>query len=247
METNSTRQSEALIGVNEQVFAQRKTYYLVKEVADFFGASIVLLLLLPLMIAVAVLIKMDSPGPIFYKQVRVGGRLVKTSSGDQWERFEFEFIKFRTMVNKADTSVHRAYVKALIKQDEDKMTELQGENSRVHKLTRDKRITRVGGFLRKYSLDELPQLVNVLRGEMSLVGPRPAMPYEVEDYKEWHYARFAAKGGITGLQQVTSRCTADFDAQVQLDITYIQQQSLNGDFVILLKTPLAVLRADGAC
>jgi lipopolysaccharide/colanic/teichoic acid biosynthesis glycosyltransferase len=146
----------------------------------------------------------------------------------------------------ADPSIHQAYVKALIENDEAKMTALQGAPTQPRKLVNDSRIIYPGRLLRKLSLDELPQLWNVLIGDMSMIGPRPAIPYEVELYKSWHLRRLEAQPGITGLQQVTARCTADFDQQVQLDIKYVDNQSLWLDLEIILKTPLAVISTKGA-
>jgi lipopolysaccharide/colanic/teichoic acid biosynthesis glycosyltransferase len=146
----------------------------------------------------------------------------------------------------ADPSIHQAFVKALIENDEAKMTALQGVPTQPRKLVNDSRITRPGKFLRKSSIDELPQLLNVILGDMSLIGPRPAIPYEVEMYKSWHFRRLEAQPGLTGLQQVTARCTADFDQQVRLDIEYIDNQSLWLDVKIIFKTPLAVISTTGA-
>ncbi len=230
----------------EQV-GKRMAYYRVKALFDGLFAFLILLFLLPFLAVIGIFIVLDSPGPIFFRQTRVGARLVKTADGLQWQRYDFQFIKFRSMAADADSTVHREYVTALIQNDQQRMAELQGDHSTVHKLTHDKRVTRLGHFLRKYSLDELPQFVNVLRGEMSVVGPRPALPYEVEMYRSWQLARLQARPGITGLQQVTARCTEDFDSQVRLDIQYIQQQSIWNDLVIMMKTPIAILRAEGAC
>jgi lipopolysaccharide/colanic/teichoic acid biosynthesis glycosyltransferase len=126
------------------------------------------------------------------------------------------------------------------------MDTIQGGKIEVRKLVHDSRIIGPGWFLRKSSLDELPQLWNVLRGEMSLVGPRPAIPYEVEMYEPWHLRRLEAQPGLTGLQQVTARCTADFDQQVHMDIEYIEKQSFWFDIKIILQTPLAVISTRGA-
>jgi lipopolysaccharide/colanic/teichoic acid biosynthesis glycosyltransferase len=151
------------------------------------------------------------------------------------------------MIHNADSKIHKAYVKALIEKDEVKMQAIQGGDNTIKKLIQDKRVTRLGHFLRKYSLDELPQFWNVLRGDISLVGPRPPLPYEVELYQPWHWKRFHAKGGITGLQQVCARCTIDFDSQVREDIHYIENQSFWLDMKLIIKTPIAMLRSKGAC
>jgi lipopolysaccharide/colanic/teichoic acid biosynthesis glycosyltransferase len=146
----------------------------------------------------------------------------------------------------ADPSIHRAYVKALIENDEKQMATIQGKEITTRKLVDDPRIIGPGKFLRKYSLDELPQFFNVLIGDMSVVGPRPAIPYEVEMFKSYHLQRLEAQPGITGLQQISSRCTVDFDQQIQKDIEYIKNQSLWLDLLIILKTPLAIILAKGA-
>ncbi|HQF62459.1 MAG TPA: sugar transferase [Anaerolineaceae bacterium] len=222
----------------------RQAYYLMKRCVDVLLSFIVLVLLLPILLVLALVIRLDSPGPVIYHQTRVGARRV----GGQWQRADFTFFKLRTMRQNTDASLHQAYVHALIQNNTAEMAALQGaEMGNVNKLVHDPRITRIGHFLRKYSIDELPQFFNVLRGDMSLVGPRPALPYEIPDYQPWMLERLQAPPGITGLQQITARCTADFASQVRLDIEYIHRQSLWLDFVILFKTPFAVLRAEGAC
>jgi lipopolysaccharide/colanic/teichoic acid biosynthesis glycosyltransferase len=213
---------------------------------DFSIAFILLMLLSPLMLLVAITIFIYSPGPIFFKQERVGAKRKLQSGHFSWKRVNFQCYKFRTMKIDADPSVHQAYVKALIENDEVQMTALQGAPTQPRKLVNDTRIIRPGKLLRKLSLDELPQLWNVLIGDMSLIGPRPAIPYEVEMYKPWHLQRLEAQPGITGLQQVTARCTTDFDQQVQLDVEYIENQSLWLDIKIILKTPLAIVSTTGA-
>jgi lipopolysaccharide/colanic/teichoic acid biosynthesis glycosyltransferase len=146
----------------------------------------------------------------------------------------------------SDSSLHQAYMKALIDNDQKKMDELQGQDTKIRKLIRDPRITRPGRILRKLSLDELPQFWNVLRGDMSLIGPRPAIPYEVELYKSWYLRRLEAQPGLSGLQQVAARSTFDFDHQMRLDIEYIENQSLWLDLKLILKTPLVVIATKGA-
>jgi lipopolysaccharide/colanic/teichoic acid biosynthesis glycosyltransferase len=221
-------------------------YYTVKRMMDFVIAFILLMLLSPLMLFVAIIIFIYSPGPILFKQERVGSRRQSDGGHSSWKRVNFQCYKFRTMKIDADPSVHQAYIKALIENDETQMTALQGAPTQPRKLVNDTRIIRPGKLLRKLSLDELPQLWNVLIGDMSLIGPRPAIPYEVEMYKQWHLRRLEAQPGITGLQQVTARCTTDFDQQVQLDIEYIDNQSLWLDMKIILKTPLAIISTTGA-
>ncbi len=227
-------------------FLQRQGYYWLKRILDFTIALFALILLLPLMALIALLIYIYSPGPVFFIQERVGARRKVENGQITWERGVFRCYKFRTMKLNADSTIHQAYIKALINNDEAAMTALQGAPTKPRKLVNDSRIIKPGKLLRKLSLDELPQFWNVLRGEMSLVGPRPAIPYEVEMYKPWHLQRFEAQPGITGLQQVTARCTADFDQQINLDIQYINNQSTWLDLKIIFKTPLAVIFAKGA-
>jgi len=211
------------------------------------------------------LIYISSPGPIFFVQERVGARRRYQKNGVFWEKVHFYCYKFRTMELNADPGIHQAYIKALIENDEIRMTALQNAPTRPskslseeqltalqnaptvpRKLVNDSRVIGPGKFIRKYSLDELPQLWNVLLGDMSLVGPRPAIPYEVEMYNPWHKQRLNAQPGITGLQQVVARCTIDFDSQVELDIEYIENQSFWLDLMIISKTPIAVVSAKGA-
>jgi len=224
----------------------RSAHYIVKRIMDFTLALILLVLLSPVMLLTAIAILIYSPGPILFKQERVGAIRQSRDGHFHWKRTTFPCYKFRTMKTDADPSIHQAYVRAVIENDEAQMSILQGAPTQPRKLVNDSRITRPGKFLRKSSLDELPQLWNVLLGDMSLVGPRPAIPYEVEMYKSWHLRRLEARPGLTGLQQVTARCTADFDQQVQLDIEYIDNQSLWLDVKIILKTPLAIISTTGA-
>jgi len=228
------------------VAKERTIYYAVKRILDFSLALVLLILLFPLMVLIALLIYVYSPGPVFFIQERVGAERQFNGKLSYWKRVNFRCIKFRTMKINADPAIHRAYVKALIENDEQRMAALQSQTTQVRKLVKDSRIIRPGIFLRKLSLDELPQLWNVLRGEMSLVGPRPAIPYEVDMYRSWHLKRLEAQPGITGLQQVTARSTADFDQQVRLDIEYIEKQSILFDLKIIIKTPLVIFSTKGA-
>jgi len=206
----------------------------IKRAIDIVGSSIALLLLAPVFIVIAVGIKLTSKGPILFKQQRLGryGAI-------------FTFLKFRSMSFQSDAKIHREYVRQLILA---KAADPQGEKSgEVYKLKDDPRVTRIGKFLRKTSLDELPQFLNVLKGEMSLVGPRPPIPYEVESYDIWHRRRFLeTKPGITGLWQVEGRSRVKFDDMVRLDLKYARIWSPWLDIKILLRTPKAVLRGDGA-
>jgi lipopolysaccharide/colanic/teichoic acid biosynthesis glycosyltransferase len=224
----------------------RKVYYIVKRVMDVSIALALLIILSPLLILICLAIAIYSPGPIFYLQERVGARRIVRGKSTYWKKETFYCYKFRTMAVNADNAIHQAYVQALIENDKEKMSALQGESTQIRKLVNDPRVTRPGKLLRKLSLDELPQFWNVLRGDMSVVGPRPAIPYEVEMYKPWHLRRLEAQPGITGLQQIIARSTADFDQQVQLDIDYIEHQSIWQDIIIILKTPFVILSTRGA-
>ncbi len=228
------------------VAARADGYYTIKRILDFVIALTVLVVFFPVMILIGLLIYIYSPGPILFVQERVGAVRHRDGMRTKWVRKDFKLYKFRTMKLNADPSIHRAYVKALIENDEKQMATIQGKEVTTRKLVDDPRIIGPGKFLRKYSLDELPQFYNVLRGDMSIVGPRPAIPYEVEMFKSFHMQRLEAQPGITGLQQITTRSSADFNQQIQKDIEYIKNQSLWLDLLIILKTPLAVISTRGA-
>ena len=204
-----------------------------KRAFDIVIALSALVLLSPLWLVVALLIKLDSKGPVFYKQERVGmdGRL-------------FLFYKFRTMRAGADDATHREYLKQYIAGED--ATNLGDEAKPVFKLRGDSRVTRLGQLLRRLSLDELPQLFNVLRGDMSIVGPRPPIPYEVEAYELWHRKRLDMKPGLTGLWQVSGRNRLPFEEMVRLDLFYIENWSMLLDLKILLRTLPVMLRGDDA-
>lgn len=223
----------------------RKVYYAVKRGVDILFALVLLALLAPLMVVIAAFIYIDSPGPIFFSQERVGAKRYKQGDKWYWKIVTFQVHKFRTMVVNADTQVHQDFVIALIENNKKKMDELQGEPTESRKLVNDKRLLRSGKFLRKFSLDEIPQLWNVLVNDMSLVGPRPPIPYEVDMYSPWHLRRMEAQPGITGLQQIKARST-EFETQVCLDIEYIENQSCWLDLNIALETPFAILSGRGA-
>ena len=214
---------------------KRKYGLLFKRAIDAVGSGVGLLLLLPLFLIIAAAIKLTSEGPVFFRQKRVGqfGQL-------------FTMLKFRSMYANNDHAVHKEYVLKLIA-DQAERNGGSGAGAGVYKLTNDRRITPLGRFLRRTSLDELPQIINVLRGEMSLVGPRPALPYELAAYQTWHRRRILeAKPGITGLWQVKGRSLVKFDDMVRLDLNYATSWSLWLDLLILLRTPLAVIRGSGA-
>ena len=209
-------------------------FQILKRGIDILGSLALLLLLSPLLLAIAALVKLSSRGPVLFRQVRIGQMLKP-----------FMICKFRTMYANADHGIHHHYVSWFITSSSKEQE--QGKN-KIFKLTNDPRITPIGHFLRKTSLDELPQLWNVLVGQMSLVGPRPPLWYEVQQYKPWHRHRvLEAKPGITGLWQVTGRSRTTFDEMVRLDLRYARGRSLWADIKILLATPAAVIKGKGAC
>jgi lipopolysaccharide/colanic/teichoic acid biosynthesis glycosyltransferase len=202
----------------------------VKRAMDVAGASLMLIACLPLFAVIALAVKLTSKGPVLFRQDRIG----------QYGR-RFTFLKFRSMKVNNDTSEHREYVKQLIAGVAQGVQTANGQQ--VFKLAGDKRITPIGKFLRKTSLDELPQFFNVLRGDMSLVGPRPPLPYELAAYQTWHRRRvLQVKPGITGLWQVTGRSRVRFDDMVRLDLRYAISWSPWLDCKILLRTPAAVIK-----
>lgn len=207
----------------------------IKRAMDVVGGLLALAIISPLWLAIVIAIKVSSKGPVFFRQHRVG----------QYGR-HFTFLKFRSMYVDNDPAVHKEYVTNLINgKATPEQSREKGES--LYKLINDKRITRVGRFLRRTSLDELPQLLNVLEGEMSLVGPRPAIPYEVTAYQTWHRRRvLEVKPGITGLWQVNGRSRVKFDDMVRLDLQYAKSWTPWLDFKILLLTPRAVVMGTGA-
>jgi lipopolysaccharide/colanic/teichoic acid biosynthesis glycosyltransferase len=224
-------------------------YFIFKRCLDFTLAAILLVLIAPLLLVIAAVVCFDSPGAPIFQQQRVGAKYRIVNGKVIWEIRPFTVYKFRSMHVNGDMSRHRAFVQSFIRKDYATMTELQGQDvteSAMYKLERDPRVTRIGEFLRKTSLDELPQFWNVILGDMSLVGPRPAISYEVDIYEPWHRRRLEALPGITGLWQVSARSSVDFDTMVRLDIAYIESQSLSTDLKIILKTPVVVLRGKGA-
>jgi len=213
----------------------RRVANALKRSMDLVGSALALVVGAPVLLGIAAAIKVTSRGPVFFRQTRIGQHGVP-----------FVFLKFRSMYVGNDASVHKEYVTKMIA-GKAQRNDSNGRGEGVFKLTRDSRVTRVGAFLRRTSLDELPQFLNVLKGEMSLVGPRPPIPYEVEAYDLWHRRRvLEAKPGITGLWQVTGRCRIQFDDMVRLDLQYARTWSPWMDIKILLKTPAAVLFGDGA-
>jgi lipopolysaccharide/colanic/teichoic acid biosynthesis glycosyltransferase len=215
--------------------SSKNVRHILKRTMDVAGSIGGILICSPFLIAIPVLIKLTSNGPVLFRQQRIG-LLGK----------DFTFLKFRSMVANSDPAIHKKYVEDLI-QNRIGDKEQEGKAGPVYKLTNDPRITPLGRFLRKTSLDELPQLFNVLKGNMSLVGPRPPIPYEVAAYQSWHRRRIIeVKPGITGLWQVRGRSRTTFDEMVRLDLQYISTQSLWLDIKLILQTPLAVLIGSGA-
>jgi lipopolysaccharide/colanic/teichoic acid biosynthesis glycosyltransferase len=208
---------------------------LIKRMMDVAGAAALLLVLSPLLAAIAAMIKLTSKGPVIFEQERLG-------------RFgaRFKCLKFRTMYTDNDPKIHQEYIQQFISGKEESGNSY-GSQQPVYKIVNDPRVTTVGRFLRKTSLDELPQFWNVLRGEMSLVGPRPPVQYEFEIYDIWHRRRILdVKPGVTGLWQVSGRSRTRFDDMVRLDLRYCRTWSLWLDLKILISTPRAVLGGDGA-
>lgn len=201
-----------------------------KRGIDLLGGILALLIFLPVFALIAVIVKLTSPGPILFCQKRIGryGR-------------EFNFYKFRTMYANNDPSIHKEYVSKLISGSLD-------SKDGVYKISGDPRVTRFGRFLRRTSLDELPQFVNVVKNDMSLVGPRPPLPYEFERYKTWHKRRvLEIKPGLTGPWQITGRSRTTFDEMVRMDLRYSMDRSLWMDIKIILQTPIAMFSGRGAC
>jgi exopolysaccharide biosynthesis polyprenyl glycosylphosphotransferase len=202
---------------------------------DIVGSALALIICTPVFLVIALAIKASSKGPVFFRQQRVG------QHGKR-----FTFLKFRSMHIDNDPSVHKEYVTKLIAGQAERNPS-NGNGEGVYKLTNDERVTRVGELLRRTSLDELPQFLNVLKGDMSLVGPRPAVPYEVAAYQTWHRRRvLEVKPGITGLWQVNGRSRVKFDEMVRLDLRYAKSWSPWLDIKILMRTPRAVLTGEGA-
>jgi exopolysaccharide biosynthesis polyprenyl glycosylphosphotransferase len=214
--------STNIIGIN----------YLTKRIFDFIMSSLMIILTWPLMAIIPIAIKLTSPGPVLFRQVRVG------LNGKH-----FTLLKFRTMYVNNDDKMHRDYAARWIKSNGCFSQEANGKA--LFKIERDPRVTSVGYWLRKFSLDELPQLFNIWKGTMSLVGPRPPLPYEVELYEDWQKKRLQAPPGLTGLWQVNGRNRISFEEMVRLDIFYTNNWSIETDIKIILKTVAIVLFSKG--
>ncbi|QIZ04505.1 sugar transferase [Limosilactobacillus reuteri] len=208
-------ESKAVL-LNKDKIRSRFIYHSMKRLFDIVAATCGIVMLSPLMIIIAVLIKAEDHGPIFYKQVRVG-KNGKT----------FKMYKFRSMFVNADKML-------------DKLKEQNDVDGPMFKMKDDPRVTKIGLFIRKHSLDELPQLFNVIKGEMSLVGPRPSLPSEVEQYTPYDKQRLYVTPGCTGLWQATERNDVGFNEMVELDLKYIQRSNLNYDFWIIWRTIIII-------
>lgn len=214
--------------VDKPVLVKRTAPLVVKRTFDLLMCLLVLPIFLPVLLLISILIMLDSSGPALFKQTRIG------KDGKR-----FTIFKFRTMFYKFDDSSHREFMKKYINGNVDR-------NNGSFKPPIDQQITRIGHILRKTSLDELPQLFNVIRGDMSLVGPRPNVEWEVDAYEDWHKERLEVMPGITGLAQVKGRSNIPFDILVKYDIEYARKQSFKLDVQILAETALAVVKRDGA-
>lgn len=213
-------------------------YLLAKRTMDLTLVTLSFIFLWPLLFAVGLAIRLDSEGPALFRQERMGARWVWLNGRLTWQIQPFSIYKFRTMYHNTDDSLHKAHIKKFVNND--------SAQEGSFKLQRDPRITRVGKILRRTSLDELPQVLNVLLGDMSLVGPRPVPLYEVEAYEDRHYERFGALQGITGYWQVWGRSRVSFEEMIAMDIEYARNPSLSQDIKILLWTVPAVFSGDGA-
>lgn len=224
------------------VVAAENAYHLLKRLVDLAIVFASLPLILPLCLVIMIMIRFDSSGPAIFVHPRVGARKKKVDGKIGWDICTFPTFKFRTMTHNADQSLHQEHVKAFVN---GQLDQIQNDGPKS-KLTEDPRVTRIGKLLRKTSLDELPQLINIFRGEMSLVGPRPVPEYEVALYDQCHYERLNALPGLTGLWQIEGRGEVTFEEMIEMDIRYIRNKSLWLDLKILLLTVPSVLQGKGA-
>jgi len=234
-QTSSTS-SSAAPGLITVQWAERHAppgYLASKRTLDVVLSALVLVVLLPLWLLIALLIKLSSPGPVFYRGTVIG----KGGRG-------FRYYKFRTMRADSDNKAHKEWLEKFVKEDAAFSQDASGKQ--VFKVVNDPRITSVGRYLRKLSLDEVPQMINVLLGDMSLVGPRPPVPYEYEHYDDVARQRVSVTPGITGLYQVTARSQVGFSGMLAIDLEYIRTRTLRGDIMIMLKTPWVMLTGKGA-
>jgi lipopolysaccharide/colanic/teichoic acid biosynthesis glycosyltransferase len=222
---------EFLLIKQPRVIPRQLLYQSAKRVLDILLCLLILPLALPIMLICALVIPLDSPGPVLFVQDRIGkgGR-------------KFRIYKFRTLVTRLNDRQSQVYMKAYVRGD---VTCLE-EGQEVFKPIKPAQITRMGRLLRKTSLDELPQLINIFKGEMSIVGPRPNVPCEVEAYRPWHHERLEVLPGVTGLAQVHGRSCIDFNTLVRCDVEYIENRSIGYDLKILWWTSMAIIKAKGA-
>jgi len=218
-------------------------YFIYKRSMDIVLCSVLLVILFPLLLLTAIAIKLDTRGPILFVQPRMGARRVIRDGRMVWEFHAFTFCKFRSMIHNADQTLHQELARQYVAGG----SAAPDPDSEKVKLRDDPRITRVGRIIRATSIDELPQIINVLKGEMSLVGPRPVPLYEFEQYADWHKERMAGLPGITGLWQVKGRGRVPFEEQMRMDIEYVRSQSFWLDLKLLILTIPAVLSGRGAC
>jgi lipopolysaccharide/colanic/teichoic acid biosynthesis glycosyltransferase len=222
--------------------ASRNFYPIAKRTTDLALTTLLLIVLAPLLVITAVALKLDSRGPILFSQERIGTRGVRRDGKTRWRLEPFKIFKFRSMIAAADSGVHERHIAAMA----NRPAKSGPSDSAPIKLERDPRITRVGRYLRLTSIDELPQLINVLRGEMSLVGPRPVPLYEFARYRPEHMGRFTVLPGISGLWQVRGRCALSFWEMVSCDLEYADKQSFWTDLKIMVRTIPAVVSTRGA-
>jgi lipopolysaccharide/colanic/teichoic acid biosynthesis glycosyltransferase len=212
---------------------KRSHYIFWKNIFDRILAALGIIILIPFLIIISMAIRLDSPGSILFRREQVGEK-----------GKSFIAYKFRTMIRDNDDSEYKSYlVRYILKNAPYKINQ---DGSAIYKVVDDPRVTKVGSFLRKTNLDELPQLINVLKGQMSFVGPRPDIPFALSMYKKWHLQRLNAKPGITGLWQVCGRKELPFEGMVRLDLSYIKRQSLALDMKIVLLTLFTILKGDGS-
>jgi lipopolysaccharide/colanic/teichoic acid biosynthesis glycosyltransferase len=202
-----------------------RSAFQLKRAFDVAASAALVLVTWPLFLAIAIWIRLDSPGPIFFRQTRLG-----------LDQHPFVAFKFRTMRVETSDQAHREYIQHAMDSN------VAPETGGLYKLDRGDSITRAGQWLRKTSLDELPQLFNVIRGDMSLVGPRPCIPYETQHFEPHHFDRFLVPAGITGLWQVKARAHSTFVEALEMDVAYARSRSFGLDFLLLLQTPLQLLR-----
>jgi lipopolysaccharide/colanic/teichoic acid biosynthesis glycosyltransferase len=221
------------VAAEESVFESLSIYEIVKGFIDRVLALTGVILLSPAMVLIAICIKLDSPGSVIYRREQVG----KNSRN-------FFVYKFRTMHVNNDDSEYKAYLVKYIK--ENKPYKVDENGQAIYKVVNDPRVTRFGSLLRRTNLDELPQVFNVLKGEMSLVGPRPDIPFSVNMYEDWQYKRLTVTPGITGLWQVSGRKGLSFEEMIRMDIEYIEKRSLLLDARIALRTVGVIFKGDGS-